>query len=477
MSLQGTLKTLGIAEVLEFLAARDATGQLDVTTEMGTAAYLFSEGDIAQSEYSFIREIGDDAAEATYYVVSELDGSFFFDEDVEPVDLDNTEEVSSVLARTAEIADKWLQIEEEIETPNHLLVRNPDLDGSVTIQPEWWRTLEIIGGEGKTSMQVAAEAEMGLLDASMLLFDMTTAGLLNVEEIDPMSLEVPTVAALPELDIEPLVAPSAPEAPIEPIAEAPAAPAPEPAPIVAAEPAPAPEPAPVAEAVAIAEPAPAPAPEPAPIVAAEPAPAPEPAPVAEPVAIAESAPTVFDEPAPAPAAPEPAAITEPAPAPATEFPAVAPMPAPAPDPAPAAEAPASDPFAAPAADAFAAPAPDPAPAAEAPASDPFAAPAPDPAPAPVAAPETIPAPAVSEDEGWASNHSPSLDAARTSAAGPVAIDAQPSPLAADVFAAAPAPPEAVAAEVFSDLASMSEELEDDGGSGDPSSVLKFLRRD
>ena len=450
MSLQGTLKTLGIAEVLEFLAARDATGQLDVTTEMGTAAYLFSEGDIAQSEYSFIREIGDDAAEATYYVVSELDGSFFFDEDVEPVDLDNTEEVSSVLARTAEIADKWLQIEEEIETPNHLLVRNPDLDGSVTIQPEWWTTLEIIGGEGKTSMQVAAEAEMGLLDASMLLFDMTTAGLLNVEEIDPMSLEVPTVAALPELDIEPLVAPSAPEAPIEPIAEAPAAPAPEPAPIVAAEPAPAPEPAPVAEAVAIAEPAPAPAPEPAPIVAAEPAPAPEPAPVAEPVAIAESAPTVFDEPAPAPAAPEPAAITEPAPAPATEFPAVAPMPAPAPDPAPAAEAPASDPF---------------------------AAPAPDPAPAPVAAPETIPAPAVSEDEGWASNHSPSLDAARASAAGPVAIDAQPSPLAADVFAAAPAPPEAVAAEVFSDLASMSEELEDDGGSGDPSSVLKFLRRD
>ena len=77
MSLQGTLKTLGITEVLEFLSSRSASGRLDVTTEMGTASYALVEGSVSAAEYSFIRESGVDAAEATYYVVSELDGSFY----------------------------------------------------------------------------------------------------------------------------------------------------------------------------------------------------------------------------------------------------------------------------------------------------------------------------------------------------------------------------------------------------------------
>lgn len=87
MSLQGTLKTLGITEVLEFLANREATGQLEITTEMGSAAYQFAEGEVVGNDYSFIRESGTDAAEATYYVLAELEGSFFFDEDVVPLSL------------------------------------------------------------------------------------------------------------------------------------------------------------------------------------------------------------------------------------------------------------------------------------------------------------------------------------------------------------------------------------------------------
>ena len=188
MSLQGTLKTLGITEVLEFLAARNATGQLDVTTEMGTATYLFSDGGIAQSEYSFTRERGSDSAEATYYVVSELDGTFFFDEDEEPIDIDNCEDVSSVLGRTADIAGQWHDVEASIPSPDDLLIRNEALDGSVTIQPEWWKALEVVG-TGKTSLEVAEQLSMGVLDASLLLLAMTNAGLLKVKENDALEIE------------------------------------------------------------------------------------------------------------------------------------------------------------------------------------------------------------------------------------------------------------------------------------------------
>ena len=451
MSLQGTLNTLGIAEVLEFLANREATGQLDISTETGTAVYLFSDGDVAECEYSFTREAGADSAEATYYVMSELDGTFFFDEEVEPVDVDadSTEEVAAVLARTAEVADKWMQVEASIASPNHLLVRNNTLDSSVTIQPEWWNALEVIA-DGKTSMQVASAIQINLLSTSMLLLEMTEAGLLRVEEIDPLSLEVPKVD-VPEPEANIVDEPVAEPAPA-PAVEAPVAPAPEPAPAPVAEEASlfAAEPvapveaatpaAPVAESL-MAEAPPVPAPAPAPVVEAPP--------VGFSSAAQESAFAEVPDPIAAPPAPAAPAFEAPA-APAFEAPAA---PAFEPAPAPVAQAPVAPPVErapAPAQfePAFEAPAaaPDPVPAAH-------AAPAPQPVPAQPAVAETFPAPdAANPDDGWASNHSPSYDGGQS----------QPAPAVADMAQPSPTSPTAVAGEVVSDLEAMSGQLDEPG---------------
>ena len=51
MSLQGTLRTLGITEVLEFLADRTATGRLDIEAGIGSATYWLLDGGIASNEY------------------------------------------------------------------------------------------------------------------------------------------------------------------------------------------------------------------------------------------------------------------------------------------------------------------------------------------------------------------------------------------------------------------------------------------
>jgi hypothetical protein len=189
MSLQGTLKTLGITDVLEFLSTRSASGLLEVTTEMGTAAYGLIDGVVVESDYSFIRESGTDAAEATYYVVSELDGTFFFDDDSAPDPTDEGEDVPSLLSRAAEIADHWIEVEEAIPTANHRLIQNNELDGSVTIEPEWWKALQVIG-DGRTSIQLASALEMSVLDASLIALAMTNAGLFIVRDVDPIEIEV-----------------------------------------------------------------------------------------------------------------------------------------------------------------------------------------------------------------------------------------------------------------------------------------------
>ncbi len=180
MSLQGNLSTLGITELLEFLAGRSSSGQLDVTTASGTTSYLLVDGKVGAAEFEFTRGSGTDPAEGTYYVLSELDGSFFFEELDVTADSDGVD-VQTLLGRTAGIAEQWHEVEEVISSTSQVLFRNSELDSSVTIKPEWWKTLEVLG-EGQSTAQLASHLDLGILDASTQALDMVNAGLLVVSD-------------------------------------------------------------------------------------------------------------------------------------------------------------------------------------------------------------------------------------------------------------------------------------------------------
>ena len=201
MSLQGTLSTLGIIELLELLAKRDASGQLDVTTTNGSASYLFADGKISLAEFTFARGTGEDSAEATYYVLAEEDGTFYYDPQVVE-GVPEGEAVKTMLGRASEVGDRWAEVEASIPSVSHIVCRNSQLDSSVTIEPEWWSVLEVLG-TGKTSTQVAQVLELSVLDASTSLREMVDAGLLVatddvIEEAAPEAL-VPEPAPAPEM--------------------------------------------------------------------------------------------------------------------------------------------------------------------------------------------------------------------------------------------------------------------------------------
>ena len=193
MSLQGTLSTLGITDVLEFMAERSFTGQLDITTESGTASYLLVDGDVGMAEFEFVRGSGTDPAEATYYVLAEVDGEFFFEEQDVTAD-DDGEKVEDLLGRTVGIADKWAEVEEEIPSTSHILARNSKLDASVTIEPGWWQVLEVVGTE-QTTMQLSKALDLGILESSEQALSMVKAGLLVVTDEVAETEPAPTAIA------------------------------------------------------------------------------------------------------------------------------------------------------------------------------------------------------------------------------------------------------------------------------------------
>lgn len=198
MSLQGTLKTLGIAEVLEFLASRSSTGRLDIESESGGATYWLLRGEVAEVNYDFERESGTDAAEATYYALAEVEGTFLFDEEQVPDTTANTESVADILARTAAAADGWSDVEKTVPSPDHFLVRSNQIDGSVTIEPAWWNAIQAIG-DGSTTRRLSKELDLRSLDTSRMVADMARNGLILVEE--PRSQQ-PEGAAVAEPTVE-----------------------------------------------------------------------------------------------------------------------------------------------------------------------------------------------------------------------------------------------------------------------------------
>lgn len=220
MSLQGTLSTLGITELLELLALRDASGQLDVNTANGTASYLFLEGKVSLAEFNFARGMGEDPAEATYYVLAAEDGEFYY----EPQEVDGVPEgeaLDDILKRSEEVGGRWDKVEEVIPTVSHIICRNSQLDSSVTIEPEWWNVLEVLGS-GKSSTQVAADLEVSTLDASTRLLEMVDAGLLVATDdvvIEEAPVEEVAVAEAPVEEVA-VEQEQIAEAPVEEIAVA-----------------------------------------------------------------------------------------------------------------------------------------------------------------------------------------------------------------------------------------------------------------
>jgi len=88
-----------------------------------------------------------------------------FDEEQVPQLGVPTEEVAVVLGRTAEIAEAWSEVEEVVPTTQHWLHRNEVLDSSVTIEPEWWKAIDVIGS-GCSAAHLASALGEGALHGS-----------------------------------------------------------------------------------------------------------------------------------------------------------------------------------------------------------------------------------------------------------------------------------------------------------------------
>ena len=295
MSLQGTLETIPLPDVLALLAATKKTGELRVSGTRGDGRLWLRDGSVVAADV--LRATT--PVDAVFELLRMRTGTFAFDSGAaapqpgEPVAVEAL--VAAAQARLAE----WKAIEAVVPSTSCLVTLAAELaKDSVTISRRQWQDLVAVAGGGDVN-GVMKRLRIGEFDACRTVKDLVDAGLVKVAAAATSAPEAPEPPAPP--------APPSAAAPVAPESGAEAGggssgrrPASTPAPTQAA----ATQATPAAASRPAAQPASAPAAQPASAPAGSPAHARagSPAPAPEGKAAPQPAPTRPAAPAPAPVA-------------------------------------------------------------------------------------------------------------------------------------------------------------------------------
>ncbi|MBK9178379.1 MAG: DUF4388 domain-containing protein [Acidimicrobiales bacterium] len=251
MSLQGTLDTFPLDDVLQLLAGTRKTGRLEVSGSRVAGSIWTVDGAVVAAVSTSLPS-GAPVAEAVFEILSYREGAFVFEAGVAhpgagpPIAVDalltQWEDEQRALARP----DAWVTLAHEAPA------------AQVDLSADEWRLVATIGG-GIEAGAVAARLGASAMETARALRRLLDSGLLVMSDgaSPPVIVDARDVATRPAAAAAPAPAPA-------PAAPAPAAPAPAPAAPAPAAPAPAPAaPAPAAPALAPlpAQAPPAPSPE------------------------------------------------------------------------------------------------------------------------------------------------------------------------------------------------------------------------
>jgi len=181
VSLQGTLDTFALPDVLRLLAGTQKTGHLMIDGSRGSGNLWLDAGHVVAAETTN----GRPHASATVVLFELLrypDGSFTFDNDITTSDAGSPAEVEPLLKEAETLLEEWRTIEAVVpSTAAHVSLR-PELPRqTVSVSAEQWRTLVAVGG-GTTVAAIGDVFELGELDVCRTIKGLVEAGLVQVAD-------------------------------------------------------------------------------------------------------------------------------------------------------------------------------------------------------------------------------------------------------------------------------------------------------
>jgi hypothetical protein len=209
VALQGTLETFALSDVLRLLASTKKTGILRVDTDRGHGEIQVVDGalGVGSAEQAPRAET---PSEVLFEMLRSGVGSFVFDTEATVDTSTDGQDVDAALAEAEAQLTEWTEIAAVVPSPHCGVTLRPTHDGDITLTPEQWRVVAMIGS-GCTVAELGDRLEQVELVATRAVRDLV--------EIDAVAVSAADVAAT-AASAEPALAPETPSvtppAPLDP---------------------------------------------------------------------------------------------------------------------------------------------------------------------------------------------------------------------------------------------------------------------
>jgi Domain of unknown function (DUF4388) len=178
MSLQGSLKHLHLADVIQLISVSGKTGMFHLKKEDHVGQIYLKDGNIVHAEVDEIK-----GEEAVYELAIWSEGEFNFEPDVEPSVRTISKTNTNLLMEAARRLDEWRVLSKKIPSldliPEFVVDQNQDR-GQIQLTTSEWLILSKINGK-QDIRTISKNCNLAVFDVSKVLYGLVTHGLVSLK--------------------------------------------------------------------------------------------------------------------------------------------------------------------------------------------------------------------------------------------------------------------------------------------------------
>jgi hypothetical protein len=178
MSLQGSLKHLHLADVIQLISVSGKTGMFHLKKDDHVGQIYLKDGNIVHAEVDEIK-----GEEAVYELAIWSEGEFNFEPDVEPSVRTISKSNTNLLMEAARRLDEWRVLSKKIPSleliPEFVVDQNQDR-GQIQLTTSEWLILSKINGK-QDIRTIAKTCNLAVFDVSKVLYGLVTHGLVALK--------------------------------------------------------------------------------------------------------------------------------------------------------------------------------------------------------------------------------------------------------------------------------------------------------
>lgn len=178
MSLQGSLKHLHLADVIQLISVSGKTGKFHLKKDNHVGEIFLKDGNIV---HAILDDISGE--EAVYELAIWKDGEFHFEPDIEPGARTISKSNTNLLMEAARRQDEWRVLEKKVPSLELIpeFVVDQGEERQIQLNTSEWVILSKINGK-QDIRTIAKTCNLSIFDVSKLLYGLITHGLITLKQ-------------------------------------------------------------------------------------------------------------------------------------------------------------------------------------------------------------------------------------------------------------------------------------------------------